>query len=98
MKGLLVHASKKDSHALQRMKAKDTTLTLKLSLCGPIDLYRESSGLEQCKDASHPTILVLMFQSTVGSSLGGLLSCSQTSHCIVALIKDDEMLYIVRDA
>lgn len=71
MKGLLVHAPEKDSHAVQRLKAKDTTLTLKLSLCGPIDLYRESSALEHCKDASHPTTLVLMFRSTVGPLSGG---------------------------
>ena len=99
MKGLLVHAPEKDSHAVQRMKAKDATLTLKLRIRGPIDLSRESSALEQRKDASHPTILVLMFQSTVGPPSGGSLSCRQTFHCIVALIKDDEMPYIiVRDA
>jgi hypothetical protein len=99
MKGLLVHAPEKDSHAGQRLKANDTTLTLKLRFRGPIDLYRESSALEQFKDASHPITLVLMFQSTVGTPSGGSRSCSQTFHCIVALIKDDEMPYIiVRDA
>lgn len=91
MKGLLVHAAEKDSHAVQRLKAKNTTLTLKLSLCGPIDLYRESSAFKQRADAFHPTTLVLMFQSTVGLSSGGSLSCSQTFQCIVALIKDDGM-------
>lgn len=81
------------------MKTKDTTLTLKLRLCGPIDLYRESSAPEQCADAVYPITLVLMFQSTVGLPSGGLLSCSQTFHCIVAVIKDDEMPHIIaRDA